>query len=200
MQKGSAFMAFEISMEEAQQLVNDLLPGMSMLVRDVNLSTTDAARYIPGMIIKELGYTDASWRVMGMVTSHRFAILSNHFRDISAYEHGTNWGLCVALRDAHYKVLDVYNFEGRTQILLFHLPDDERWKWFKHLRLILGGQNLEEQCIADCRKRFEFKSQQKPIPELSTNDWLARCSWPLGKDGFGNIINYGLVSDETDGD
>ena len=190
-------MAFEISMEEAQQLVNDLLPGMFMLVRDVNLSTADAARYIPGMIIKELGYTDASCRVMGMVTSHRFAILSNHFRDISAYEHGT-WGLCVALPDGHYKVLDVYKFEGHTQILLHHLLDDERWEWFKHLRLNLGGQDLEEQWIEDCRKRFEYKSQQKPVSELSTNDWLARCSWPLGMDGFGNIANYGLVADEPD--
>ena len=193
-------MSFKISMEEAQQLVNDILPGLTMFVRDVNLSTVDAARYIPGMIIKELGYTDASHRVMGMVTSHRFAILSNHMRDLGPYEHGTNWGLCVAIRDAYFKVLDVYTFKGKTQILLFHLPDDERWKWFKHLRLILGEQNLEEKWIADCRKRFEFKSQQEPIPELITDDWLARCAWPLGMDGFGKIDNYGSPAEENNND
>ena len=190
-------MSFSISIAESQKLVNNILPGLTMFVRDVNLSTVDAARYIPGMIIKELGYTDASCRVMGMVTSHRFAILSNHMRDLREYEHGTNWGLCVAMRDGYFKVLDVYTFKGKTQILLFHLPDDERWKWFRHLRLILRDQNIEEQWIADSRKRFEYKSQLEPIPELCTDDWLARCAWPLGMNGFGKIENYGCVPEES---
>ena len=61
---------------------------------------------------------------MGMVTSHRYAILSNHMGDFREYEHGTNWGLFVA-KHSHFKVIDIYEYNGKTQILLLHLPDDK---------------------------------------------------------------------------
>ena len=149
------------------------------------------------MIIKELGFTDASCRVMGMVTTHRFTILSNRMKDISAFEHGTNWGLCVANAGAYYKVLDVYTFKGKTQILLLHLPSDYRFKWFRELKLIVNGQDLEEMLTTECRERFENKSQQKPVPELATKDWLVRCEWPLGMDGSGTIRNYSLEAEKS---
>ena len=187
----------EVTAEAAQEIINEIFPGLSMFVRDVNLSADAAAKYVPGMIIKELGFTDASCRVMGMVTSHRFAILSNRMKDISAFEHGTNWGLCVANAGAYYKVLDVYTFKGKTQILLLHLPYDDRWKLFRGLELIVNGQDLEEMLTTECRGRFENKSQQKPVPELSTKDWLARCEWPLGMDGLGTIRNY-CLEEESD--
>lgn len=95
---------------------------------------------------------------------------------------------------AHFAEL---NANGSLFCAYFHLPDDERWKWFRHLRLIFHDQNIEERWIADCRKRFEYKSQLEPIPELCTDDWLARCAWPLGMNGFGKIENYGFVSEET---
>lgn len=183
----------ELTIEAAQKLVNEILPGLQMFARDVDLSADVAAKYVPGMIIKELGFTDASSHVMGMVTTHRFAILSNQMMDISAFEHGTNWGLCIANADAYYKVLDVYTFKRRTQILLLHLPYDERWKLFRKLKLMVDRQDLEETLIAECRSRFENKSQQKPVPELATKGWLDRCEWPLGMDGSGTIHNYCLA-------
>lgn len=50
--------------------------------------------------------------------------------DISEYEQGTNWGLCVADHESRFKVLDVYEYEGKTQITLLHLLDDDRWRIF----------------------------------------------------------------------
>ena len=187
----------EVTAEAAQELINEIFPGLSMFVRDVSLSADVAAKYTPEMIIKELGFTDASCRVMGMVTTHRFAILSNRMKDISAFEHGTNWGLYVANAGAYYKVLDIYTFKGKTQILLLHLPSDDRWKWFRELKLIVNGQDLEEMLTTECRARFENKSQQKPVPELATKDWLARCEWPLGMDGSGTICNYCLEEEKS---
>ena len=183
-------MNIEVTMKTAQELVDEILPGLSLYARDVNLPEDVAAAYLPGLIIKELGFTDASRRVLGMVTSHRFAILSNRMKDISKYEHGTNWGLCVANAGAYYKVLDVYTYNGHTQILLFHLPYDDRWALFKDIKLTVNGQDLETMLVADCRARFENKVQQNPVPELATKEWLARCAWPLGMDGSGAIDNY----------
>lgn len=47
-----------------------------MYARDVNLPPALASKYEPDIIIMEPGFTDASSRVMCMVTTHRFAILS----------------------------------------------------------------------------------------------------------------------------
>lgn len=58
---------------------------------------------------------------MGMVTAHRIAIISNRMRDISDAiedEEKKARGLCLAQSNSRFKVLDVYEFAGKTQILL----------------------------------------------------------------------------------
>ena len=174
----------DIDMELLENTINEVLPGLAMYVRDVNLPPEFADKYEPQMIIMERGYTEASCRVMGMITSHRFAILSNHMTDFSEYEHGTNLGLFIARHNAHFKVLDVYEYLDKTQILLLHLPDDNRWKMFENLKL-----SLEDQIIEDSRQRFEKKSVQNPVPELVTEEWLDRCSAPLGMSDAGELFD-----------
>ena len=43
--------------------------------------------------------------------------------------------------------------------------------------------------IKDSRKRFENKSVQDPLPELSTEEWLASCSAPLGMNDAGELFD-----------
>lgn len=174
----------DIDVKSYEDVINEILPGLTMYVRDVNLSPVCADKYEPQTIIMERGFTDASSRIMGMVTTHRYAILSNHMADFGQYEHETNWGLFVAKHNAHFKVLDVYEYLGKTQILLLHLPDDSRWKMFENVKL-----SVEDQLIEDSRKRFENKSVQEPVPELITEDWLARCAAPLGMNDAGELFD-----------
>ncbi len=172
------------NVELLQSTVDEILPGLTLFVRDCDLSPVCAPRYEPGTILMERGFTDASNRVMGMVTTHRIAILSNHMMDFQPYEHDTNWGLFVARNNSHFKVLDVYEYEGKTQILLFHLPDDDRWRLFENTVL-----SVEEQLITDCRKRFEDKSRKEPVPELATQAWLDRCRDPVGMNDDGILFD-----------
>lgn len=173
-----------------QRTINDILPGLTMYVRDVNLPKKLAEKYTPDTIILERGYTDASSRVMGMKTTHRFSILSNHMADFSAYEDGTNWGICVATSNSHFLVLDKYEYHGKTQITLLHLPNDKRWKLFQNVKI-----NLLDDVVKDTRKRFENKCEQEVIPELATDAWLARCSAPLGMDDEGNLFDLEVILD-----
>ena len=154
-----------------------------MFVRDVNLPDETANKYTPDMIIRERAFVDASHRVMGMVTTHRFAILSNHMASFENFEHGTNWGLCVAQRDSHFKVLAKHDYCGKTLILLLHLPDDEDWKMFQNVKI-----NIEDDMIATSIERFENKCNLEAIPELATKEWLDRCSFPIGMDDKGDFF------------
>lgn len=177
----------DINKELFEQTINDILPGLTMYVRDVDLPKVCAEKYAPDSIILELGFTDASARVMGMKTTHRFAILSNHFRDLTEYEHDTNWGLFVGQSSSHFLVLDNYEYHGKTQILLLHLPNDKRWKLFQNVKI-----NILDDVIKDSRKRFENKCDEAVIPELATQEWIDRCSAPLGMDEKGNLFDVNI--------
>lgn len=178
-------MEFDVKLFE--ETINEILPGLTVYVRDVNLPKELEDKYVPNTIILERGFTDASARVMGMKTTHRFAILSNHMKDFSPYEHGTNWGLFVANSNSHFLVLDKYEYHGKMQIILLHLPNDKRWKLFQNVKV-----NVLDNVVNDTRQRFENKCEQEVIPELATVEWLERCSAPLGMDDYGNFFDLDI--------
>ena len=113
--------------EQLQAVADKMYPGIALFARDVNLPEELARKYTPGLLIREKAFTDASSRFMGMVTTHRYVILSNHMADLSQFEH-VHWGLHVAQKDSHFKVLGQHTHEGKTGIFLLHLPDDESWR------------------------------------------------------------------------
>ena len=175
----------ELTEEEArrfQAILDANYPGLAIFVRDVNLDPALAAKYVPNLIIRERAFTDASCRVMGMVTTHRYMILSNHMANLMAYEHDTNWGLCVAQRDSHFKVLGQHAVNGKTAIILLHLPDDDSWRFF-----IDHFFDLDRQLLEMAKARFEAKCDTEPVPELTTPLWQDRCRFPLGMDDSGSL-------------
>ncbi|HHU08207.1 MAG TPA: hypothetical protein GXZ59_07690 [Clostridiaceae bacterium] len=173
----------DLDLDLVAETINDTLPSLTMYVRDVNLDAKIAAMYKPGMIIREPGFTDASSLNMGMITTHRYAILSNHMSDFAEFKHEKDWGLFVAERDSHFKVLDVYEFEGRIQILLLHLPDDNRWRLFEQIVI-----DIEEELVSTGRVHFESSSLLAPVAALTSRDWLNRTLNPLGISDEGEIF------------
>lgn len=168
-----------------QEVLNRTYPGLAMLVRDVDLTYEQASKYKTGMIIREKAHVDATRRVMGMVTSHRYAILSNHMLEPTSkeLEYAANWGLRVANKNSHFKVLGVHTYQGKTVIFLLHLPDDDSWKLFINTVI-----DTDEALIRKCIARFEAKCLLSPVPELATQEWLDRCRFPIGMDNDGNLF------------
>ena len=168
------------------QYLHDAYSNLKPYVRDVDLSPVCASGYKQGMVICERGFTDVSRRIGGMATTHRYMILSNHMADLSIFEQGTDWGLCVAQCGSHFKVLSIFEEKGKTEILLLHLPDDGRWKTYQNIPC-----NEESALIFSCRMKFRTIPRTEPIPELSKEAWLNRCRTPLGMDDGGNLFPTG---------
>ena len=84
-------------------------------------------------------------------------ILSNHMKNFAMLENGTNWGLHVANRDAHFKVLGQVTYKGKTGIFLLHLPDDETWKAYQTMEFSLDKE-LYEKAVS----RFQAKALDAP--------------------------------------
>jgi len=161
---------------------NKIFPGLQMFVRDTFLEKQIEEKYVIGKVIREPTFCDVSCRVGGLVTTHRFAILSNRFVNFEAFEHGTNWGLHVCKRGSHFKVIDVYKLNDKTQISLLHL--DENWKLFENT-----NSNVEEDIIKMCQERFSKKCNIPPIPELATKRWLERLLYSIGVDPDNNYVS-----------
>lgn len=159
--------------------VNDALPGLQNFVRDLWLAPSQAARYEVGAILRSPRPVEATARVGGMRTTHRIAILSSHMADLSGLTEG-DWGLHAAASGSRFQVVDVFEHEGKTQIALLHLPDDERWRLFDGARL-----SVIDNLIGGIRERFAAKCGLEPIPEVSSDEWLTRMHDPVGLDGHG---------------
>lgn len=167
-----------------QRIADKTYPGITLFARDVNLPAAFAEKYVPGLIIKERGFVDASIRFMGMAATHRYVILSNHMKSMEAFEHGTNWGLHVANMGSHFKVLGQKRCGGKTGIFLLHLPDDEDWRVYKTAEF-----SIDQELYQKAAERFAAKACTPPVPELTAPQWLERCAFPLGMDDDGNLYD-----------
>jgi hypothetical protein len=105
-------------------------------------------------------------------------------KDLSAFAL-TDTGHCVALHGAHFLCLGQYVHNGKTLIILLHLPDDESWQLFQHISWV----NIFDNVVAHCVERFKTQCDTEPIPELTDEEWLARCSHPIGMDDEGNLFD-----------
>ena len=158
-----------------------ILLDASRYVRDANLKDELAERYEPGQIITEKAFVDASNRIGGMAASHRYLFLSGYFANLSGFEHGTNWGLHTAKNGSRFKVLDIFRVEDKTQILLLQLPEGFE-------EVFEGTIDLVDQIIERERRNFEDDLKKDVIPELATDEWLERCSFPIGMNDDGEFF------------
>jgi len=170
--------------EEIEQEINATFGNLISFARDTDLEVGLAKKYIPGLIIREPGYTDVSYKIGGMVTSHRYFILSNYMKDFSAFDKESKWGLCVATPNARYKVLGTYSIGGKTAIFLLHLPEDgDLWKIVKESSILLETVLLKKAVL-----QFKYTYNLPSVPELTTEEWLNRCAKPLGIDDNGDFF------------
>jgi hypothetical protein len=162
--------------------------NLQMYVRDVNLPEEIASKYTWGQILCERAFVDMTAYILGMVTTHRFAILSNHVADTSqTNEQTAAWGLHVANRDSYFRVIDKYEYRGKEQILLLHLPDAD-WQPATDYKQLFTSREilLYLELVTASRKRFSETCRLVPIPELTSSEWLERLVSPIGFDDDGN--------------
>lgn len=163
------------------RVVESVLSSASRYVRDANLKDEIAGKYKAGQIITEKAFVDASNRIGGMVTSHRYLILSGYMADFSPFEDKTNWGLHVAKNGSKFKVLDIFTVEDKTQILLLQLPDAFE-------SAFVNRTDVEEEFIERERENFNRDLKSDVISDLADEMWLERCSFPIGMDDEGEFF------------
>ena len=100
----------------------------------------------------------------------------------SRFEEKTNWGLHVAKNGSRFKVLDIFEHDGKTQILLLQLPDGFDGVFDKKTK-------IEEQFIERERENFKQDLKKDPVTDLADEVWLERVSFPIGMSDEGEFFS-----------
>ena len=163
-----------------EEIFNQTFPGLSLLYRDVELSNDLISKYKVGQIIHERGFTDTSKFGGGPTRKLRYLIASAYGRDLSMFDpNAAKFGLILISSGAYFKVLDVYEKDGKTQILLLNIPETG-------IELFSSTTtNIEQQVIEEGRQSFDEKINAEPIMTLSTDEWKERTQFPIGMDDKG---------------
>ncbi len=150
--------------------------------RDANLPYEITHKYQKGMIIRERGFVDATALSGGIITNHRYIILSNHMAHLFQFEDDKKWALCVANKDSRFLVLGKAEGKGKRVTVLLHL-NNETWQLFKSLDM-----NIFQNLLNDCYNSFKECIGKEPIASVSTDEWLARCQFPVGMSDNGEFF------------
>lgn len=153
-----------------------------IFVRDINLPKEFEEKYEIGALIREKAFVDMTPKIGQMTTSHRYAIISNHVANLSQMIKDTKWSLHTANLDSKFKVLDIFTYNGKTQILLLHLIDNLE-------DFFVDNDTIDEKYVFLARKIFVESFEKEIIEDVNSDEWLERCSFPIGMDNEGNLFD-----------
>ncbi|MBR5503278.1 MAG: hypothetical protein IKV87_02360 [Methanobrevibacter sp.] len=86
----------------------------------------------------------------------------------------------TAAASSKFKIPDIYNFHEKTKILHLHLMDGFE-------EIFIDNNTIDEEYVNLARKIFEDSFEKEIIPEVNSQEWLDRCSFPIGMDDEGKL-------------
>lgn len=113
--------------EYIEQVINWILPGLTLYYRDTDAPADVDALYPVGSIRRAGFFIDCSPRAQRPALPLRFLIASAHAAWLCkipgfADENTEKWQWCTLHYNSYFKVMDVYRKEGFTQVFLLHIP------------------------------------------------------------------------------
>lgn len=173
-------MDVRISTEQAEEIINWTLPGLTMYYRDSLMSNDIISKYEIGQIFRSQTFVDVSSLAGKLHKNCRFIFASSKAAPLYQLNPDTEkWKLHVINANSYFKVLDIYKKDGKTQFLLLHIPA-RGLDFFRNTVLQLGGNNIEKQIIEKSRLSLDQKMQMDVIPALEEREWNERTEFPIG--------------------
>lgn len=172
--------AKKAELEKFQAIIDWTLPGLSMYYRDANFPPEIIEKYTAGAIFRAPTFVDVSNFAGRPRGNCRFIIASSKAAPIYKFNKGTEkWGLHVLNWNSCFKVLDIFENSGITQIFLLHIPF-RGLELFRQIKLKLGNQNMEDQFIEKARTSLDQKLAMEIPPALLELEWIKRTELPIG--------------------
>jgi hypothetical protein len=168
--------------QHLEKVLNWTLPNLSYFYRDTELEKSITDMYVVGQIIRSATFVDVSAIAAGLKQNVRFVFASSKAAPV--YEINPNvakYKMFTINMNSFFKVLDVYEFDGKTQILLLHIPATGI-DFFVKGKVMLRGEDVEQQIVQKSRIKFKTLLTTPVINVLQEKKWLDKTSFPIGLD------------------
>ena len=157
-------MEIELKPEEISSLektINWILPGCQLFYRDTDADIDVYKSYPIGSIIRAGFFVDVTAKTAKPTKKVRYIIASAHcakLYEVAQDEDMKRWRLCTLHFNSYFKVIDVYEKGGVTQIFLLHIP---------YQSLPFLGQNIHLTLFRESRRLILSRLQEKAL----TQNW-----------------------------
>ena len=178
---------YHLNSQLKEKFENKYLTDFKYYVRDLTYMDYELEeKYVPNTIIHDDRQVLSSDLIGNMDHGHRFLIISSHMHQMASefdFDVFRAW-------TGHFKVLDVFKYNGCCQITLLHLPED-LWMAFEDIE-------FEIDLVDDARKCFINSFDKKHYDELDVLSWL-NSSFPIGLNENGDYIESFYTNHTSDG-
>ncbi len=190
-----------------EKIVNWTLPGLQFFYRDTNAPVDVNATYHVGDILRAGSFIDVTTMLQKPAHKIRFLIASAHTANLFEVEDlcldnpdVKRWNLCTLHFNSYFKVMDVYEKEGVTQVFLLHIPPAAVFylgKGESVMNLIYEATGQETSLVEMARKSLDSKLKQKVHPRSLDPVFCDRMSHPVGLDNEFNLMPLDPLGDEA---
>ena len=180
-----------------EKSINWILSGCQLFYRDTDADIDVQKFYQIGSVIRAGFFIDVTVKAQRPKTKFRFIIGSAHCAKL--YEavpdaDMVRWRLCTLHFNSYFKVMDVYEKEGFTQIFLLHIPYQAvPFFMTEHSFNFIQGAS-QTNLVEVVRKSFDEKLQMDVFAETTEDELLERMKQPVGLDSKGNPVPTGYMS------
>ncbi len=160
-----------------EEIFNWTYPGATLYYKDCELNVSVIEQFTKARILRNGYFLDVTCKGAGIKFNTRFLIASAKAANL--YEinpDNEKYGHCCINANSYFKILDVYELKGKTQIFLLHIPA-QGISYFRK-----ANSNMDDFFIQKARLSFDEKCEMEPLPELLETGWVKRTNFPVGMD------------------
>ena len=171
-----------------ENCINWVMPGLQFFYRDTDAIDNAAEIYKVGETIRAGFFIDVTTKLLKPIHKTRFLIASAHVAPLYTVKDLVEknpaiaeWNLCTLHYNSYFKVVDVYEKEGVTQVMLLHIPESMARLMHGDLSIIfdnaLGGN---QSLVSLGRASLDDKMQMEVHPRSLDEKWCERMENPVG--------------------
>ncbi|MCD8207908.1 MAG: hypothetical protein LUD72_08235 [Bacteroidales bacterium] len=184
--------------ELLNRIINWIFPGQQFFYRDTDAPLDVKSIYHEGNVIRAGFFIDVTTKLLRPVHKTRFIIASAHAAMLCRIDDlcennpkVREWGLCTLHYNSYFKVMDVYEKDGVTQVFLMHIPETAvrafgNGSLMVDFRFDDGSQ--EEMLVDMARKSLDEKLTMEVHPRSLDEVFVSRMYHPVGLDNDFKLI------------
>lgn len=180
-----------------EKSMNWIFPGCQLFYRDTDADIDVQKSYPFGHVIRAGFFVDVTVKAQRPKTRFRFIIGSAHcaklYEAVPYDADLARWRLCTLHFNSYFKVMDIYEKNGVTQIFLLHIPylAVPVFKSEHSFNFIQGM--TETNLVEIVRRSLDEKLQMDVFADTTEEELLERMKQPVGLDNSGNPVPMGYM-------